>query len=156
MVTNTRFQHPRRHLVTWRSNDGRTSSQIDYILVQARWASSVLTLEPIRVQIRTVSMDQIIHLSAEASVYDCRQEYPPKSRNESTSPIWSKARVRISVWNFTIGSLSASQDQTLKKLNGRPSNLLPSKRHIAILASSVVDIGTGSPGKAFSKRKRRG
>ena len=42
LVTNTRFQHPRRHLVTWRSNDGRTSNQFDYTLVRARWASSVL------------------------------------------------------------------------------------------------------------------
>ncbi|CAE1285041.1 Craniofacial development protein 2 [Acanthosepion pharaonis] len=42
VMTNTRFQHLRRHLVTWRSNDGRTSNQIDYILVRARWVSSVL------------------------------------------------------------------------------------------------------------------
>ncbi|CAE1303325.1 Craniofacial development protein 2 [Acanthosepion pharaonis] len=41
VVTNTRFQHPRRHLVTWRSNDGRASNQFVYILVRARWASSV-------------------------------------------------------------------------------------------------------------------
>ena len=41
VVTNTRFQHPRRHLVTWRSNDGRTTNQIEYILVQVRWASFV-------------------------------------------------------------------------------------------------------------------
>ena len=42
VVTNTRFQHPRRHLVTWRSNDGRTANQIDYILVKSRWANSVM------------------------------------------------------------------------------------------------------------------
>ena len=42
VVTNTRFQHPRCHLVTWYSNDGHTSNQNDYILVWARWASSVL------------------------------------------------------------------------------------------------------------------
>jgi exonuclease III len=40
-VSNTRFQHPRRHLLTWYSNDGRTANQIDYILVRARWASSI-------------------------------------------------------------------------------------------------------------------
>ena len=28
-VTNTRFQHPRRHLLTWYSNDGCTANQID-------------------------------------------------------------------------------------------------------------------------------
>ncbi len=37
-----RFQHPLRHLVTWYSNDQRTRNQIDYVLVLARWASSVL------------------------------------------------------------------------------------------------------------------
>ena len=42
VITNTRFQHPRRHLVTWKSNDGRTENQIDYLLVRSRWASSVL------------------------------------------------------------------------------------------------------------------
>jgi len=42
VVTNTRFQHPRRHLLTWYSNDGHTANQIDYILVRARWSTSVL------------------------------------------------------------------------------------------------------------------
>ncbi|CAI9726958.1 Hypothetical predicted protein [Octopus vulgaris] len=42
IVTNIRFQHPRHHLITWRSNDGRTANQIDYILVRSRWASSVM------------------------------------------------------------------------------------------------------------------
>ena len=42
VVTNTRFQHRRKHLLTWYSNDGRTASQIDYVLIKARWASCVL------------------------------------------------------------------------------------------------------------------
>ena len=59
--------------------------------------------------------------------------YRPRFRNESTSPIWTYVRVSISGWNFTIGSLSSNQDQTLnQKLNGRPLNLPPSKRHIPI------------------------
>ncbi|CAI9717764.1 Hypothetical predicted protein [Octopus vulgaris] len=36
IVTNTRFQHPPCHLVTWQSNDGRTANHIDYILVRSR------------------------------------------------------------------------------------------------------------------------
>ena len=40
-VCNTKFQHARKHLVTWYSNDGRTANQIDYILVRSRWMSSV-------------------------------------------------------------------------------------------------------------------
>ena len=40
-VCNTKFQHPKRHLLTWYSNDGRTANQIDYILIRSRWMSSV-------------------------------------------------------------------------------------------------------------------
>ena len=42
VVTNTRFQHPRRQLLTWYSNDGHTANQIDYILIRSRWSTSVL------------------------------------------------------------------------------------------------------------------
>jgi hypothetical protein len=41
VVSNTRFQHPKRHLLTWYSNDGHTAHQIDYILIRSRWASSI-------------------------------------------------------------------------------------------------------------------
>ena len=42
VVTNTRFQHKRKHLITWYSIDGRATSQIDYILVNSRCISTVL------------------------------------------------------------------------------------------------------------------
>ena len=41
-ITNTKFQHRKKHLLTWYSNDGRTASQIDYILISRRWFTSVL------------------------------------------------------------------------------------------------------------------
>lgn len=41
VVASTRFQHPRRHLLTWKSNDHTTTSQIDHILMKARWISTV-------------------------------------------------------------------------------------------------------------------
>ncbi|BHF75571.1 hypothetical protein SprV_0501866700 [Sparganum proliferum] len=41
LVTNTCFQHRKKHLLTWYSNDGRTASQIDYILVNSRFRSWV-------------------------------------------------------------------------------------------------------------------
>ena len=41
VVCSTRFQHPKKHLLTWYSNDGRTAHQIDHILVRSRWISSV-------------------------------------------------------------------------------------------------------------------
>ncbi|BHF70235.1 hypothetical protein SprV_0301328500 [Sparganum proliferum] len=34
LVTNTCFQHRKKHLLTWYSNDGRTTSQIDYIRLE--------------------------------------------------------------------------------------------------------------------------
>ncbi|BHF58340.1 hypothetical protein SprV_0100129200 [Sparganum proliferum] len=41
LVTNTCFQHRKKHLLTWYSNDGHTASQIDYILVSSRFRSWV-------------------------------------------------------------------------------------------------------------------
>nr|VZI21112.1 unnamed protein product [Spirometra erinaceieuropaei] len=41
LVTNTCFQHRKKHLLTWYSNDGRTASQTDYILVSSRFRSWV-------------------------------------------------------------------------------------------------------------------
>ena len=41
-VANTRFQHPKHHLVTWYSPDGHTANQIDHMLIRSRWASSAL------------------------------------------------------------------------------------------------------------------
>nr|VZI41908.1 unnamed protein product [Spirometra erinaceieuropaei] len=41
LVTNTCFQHRKKHLLTWYSNDGRTASQIDFILVSSRFRSWV-------------------------------------------------------------------------------------------------------------------
>ncbi len=42
VVSNTRFQHPQRHLVTWFSNVGRNRNQIYRMLVRSHWASSVI------------------------------------------------------------------------------------------------------------------
>ncbi|BHF70676.1 hypothetical protein SprV_0301372900 [Sparganum proliferum] len=41
LVTNTCFQHRKKHLLTWYSNDGHTASQINYILVSSRFRSWV-------------------------------------------------------------------------------------------------------------------
>ncbi|MES9976207.1 MAG: reverse transcriptase domain-containing protein [Candidatus Thiodiazotropha sp.] len=41
VIANTRFQHRRKHLLTWYSNDGRTAHQLDYILIRSRWASTI-------------------------------------------------------------------------------------------------------------------
>lgn len=40
-VANSNFQHHVRRLYTWQSPNGHTRNQIDYVLVQQRWKSSV-------------------------------------------------------------------------------------------------------------------
>ena len=40
-ISSTRFRHPKKHLLTWYSRDGRSANQIDHILVRKRWASAV-------------------------------------------------------------------------------------------------------------------
>ncbi|BHF67063.1 hypothetical protein SprV_0301008600 [Sparganum proliferum] len=41
LVTNTCFQHQKKYLLTWYSNDSHTTSQIDYILVSSRFRNWV-------------------------------------------------------------------------------------------------------------------
>lgn len=41
-AANTRFKHKHKHIVTWKSPDGNTMNQIDYVLVRRRWKSSVM------------------------------------------------------------------------------------------------------------------
>lgn len=40
-VSNTHFQHHIRRLYTWKSPDGHTRNQIDYLLVKSRWKTSI-------------------------------------------------------------------------------------------------------------------
>ena len=40
-VANTWFKHKPCHTYTWRSRDGRTRTQIDYLLVSRRWKSMI-------------------------------------------------------------------------------------------------------------------
>ncbi|CAE1309668.1 Craniofacial development protein 2 [Acanthosepion pharaonis] len=125
VVTKTRFQHPRRHLVTWRSNDGRTSNQIDYILVRARWASSVLDSRAYRgadTSSAHVTAGKEIHEDPEAN-----------QRRQSEAARGLELRNRFSL-------LSSNQAQSLnQKLNDRLSNLPPSKRHTPILSLRLAE-----------------
>lgn len=151
MVTYTRFQHPQRHLVTWHSNDSRTSNQSDYILVRSRWASSVLDSRAYQ-GADTSSAHGLDHTLVCVSLHlRLQARSSTKIRSESTSLIWSYARENSSGWNFTIGSLSSNQN-----LNGRLSNMPLLKRHTPILVLSVADIGTRSPRRAFGWWRGRG
>lgn len=42
-ITNSMYEHHKRRLYTWRSPDGRTKNQIDFILIKQRWKSSIKT-----------------------------------------------------------------------------------------------------------------
>ncbi|XP_060516932.1 uncharacterized protein LOC132696231 [Cylas formicarius] len=40
-ISNSHFQHHIRKIYTWRSPDGHTRNQIDYVLIKRRWKSSI-------------------------------------------------------------------------------------------------------------------
>ena len=42
VVKSTMFQHQNIHKYTWTSPDGKTHNQIDHILIDRRWHSSIL------------------------------------------------------------------------------------------------------------------
>lgn len=41
-ITNTRFKHHKRRLYTWKSPGDRYRNQIDYILINERWNTSII------------------------------------------------------------------------------------------------------------------
>ena len=45
VVGNSIFQNHPRRLFTWTSPDGKTKNQIDYILAQSRWRSSLINVK---------------------------------------------------------------------------------------------------------------
>ena len=45
VITNTLFQQHKRRLYTWTSPDGQHQNQIDYILCNQRWRSSIQSAE---------------------------------------------------------------------------------------------------------------
>ena len=46
VIANTLFQQHKRRLYTWTSQDGQHRNQIDYILCNQRWRSSVQSAKP--------------------------------------------------------------------------------------------------------------
>ena len=44
-IGNTLFKHKRIHTYTWTSADSRTKNQIDYILINQKWRSSLLDVK---------------------------------------------------------------------------------------------------------------
>ena len=48
VVKNTMFPHRNIHKYTWTSPDGKTNNQIDHVLIDKRWHSSVLDVRSLR------------------------------------------------------------------------------------------------------------
>ena len=46
VIANTLFQQNKRRLYTWTSPDGQYQNQIDYILCNRRWSSSIQSAKP--------------------------------------------------------------------------------------------------------------
>jgi hypothetical protein len=49
VVKSTMFPHRNIHKYTWTSPDGKTRNQIDHVLIDRRWHSSILNVRPFRV-----------------------------------------------------------------------------------------------------------
>jgi hypothetical protein len=47
-VKSTLFRHQNIHKYTWTSSDGKTHSQINHILEDSRWLSSILDVQSFR------------------------------------------------------------------------------------------------------------
>nr|VZI26907.1 unnamed protein product [Spirometra erinaceieuropaei] len=99
LVTNTCFQHRKKFLPTWYSNDGHTASQIDYILISSRFRSWVHGSKSIRgaetgnahgsdhVHVRTRLK---VHLSSAPKVPRPRRLDVAKIRQDSTAEALSR------------------------------------------------------------------
>jgi len=48
VVKSTMFPHQNIHKYTWTSPDGKTHNQIDHVLIERRWHSSVLEVQSFR------------------------------------------------------------------------------------------------------------
>lgn len=48
VVCNSHFQHPKKHLLAWYSNNGRTMHHFDFMLERFLWASLVDDCRPYR------------------------------------------------------------------------------------------------------------
>jgi hypothetical protein len=48
VVKSTMFPHPNIHKYTWTSPDGKTVNQIDHVLIDRRWHSSILNVQSFR------------------------------------------------------------------------------------------------------------
>ena len=62
-ITNTMYQHHPRRKYTWISPDGNTLNQIDYILIDNRWKTSIWTLTVSQEQTVAVTISCWLHLS---------------------------------------------------------------------------------------------
>jgi hypothetical protein len=51
MIVSTTFPHKNTHLTTWRSPDGKTTNQIDHVLIDARHKSNMMYVRVIGEQI---------------------------------------------------------------------------------------------------------
>ncbi|CAE1265741.1 unnamed protein product [Acanthosepion pharaonis] len=111
-----------------------------------------LTLEPIAVQIRQCAW---------IGSYTCPRKPPSATAGNEIhqDPEANQRRQSEAARGRTVrvGSLSSNQALSLnQKLNGRISNLPPSKRYMPMLVSPVTNIGTGSRWRDFGWWKRRG
>ncbi|VDN53320.1 unnamed protein product [Dracunculus medinensis] len=103
-VTNICFRHHKKHLVTWNSPDNQHFNQIDYILVNRRWKSSVLDSRSYRGTGNLHGSDHVmVRAKIRIKLTIRRKQHPPSSFN------YLKLK--------NSGTVSAFQSELLKHLN---------------------------------------
>nr|VZI38299.1 unnamed protein product [Spirometra erinaceieuropaei] len=143
LVTNTCFQHRKKHLLTWYSNDGRTASQIDYILVSSRFRSWVHDSRSMRgaetgnahgsdhVLVRTRLK---VHLSSAPKMPRPRRLNVAKIRQASTAEALGR-EIRTYFTARVDGEASNVGDirklyRLIRQVSGKPSTLSDSVRDV--------------------------
>ncbi len=125
VVSSIRFQRPKRHPVTWVSNDRRTSNQINLMLVRPRWASSVIDC-----QVYNEAQADSGHDSNHAMLRTCLRLHM-KAARISNRPAkldtekLDKQRVHYAYWEAIAAAWGAKrkQYQMLKSLGRRPAGV---------------------------------
>ncbi|BHF80935.1 hypothetical protein SprV_0702406400 [Sparganum proliferum] len=141
LVTNTCFQHRKKHLLTWYSNDGRTASQIDHILVSSRFRSWVHDSRSMRgaetgnaygsddVLVRTRLK---VHLSSAPKMPRPRRLDVAKIRQASTAEALSR-EIRTCFTTRADGENVGDTRklyQLIRQVSGKPSTLRDSVRDV--------------------------
>ena len=89
VVKSTMFPHRNIHKYTWTSPDGKTHNQIDNVLIERRWCSSVLDVRSFRGAdydtdhyLLIAKVRERLAVGKQAALRSDRQRFKPRKLNE--------------------------------------------------------------------------